>query len=266
MFDLARSRASEREQLRIADLMSLTPPGDRVLEIGARDCYLSRRLSDLYREVVALDLQRPVVDHPGIVPVQGDVTDLRFGDGTFDTVFCTEVLEHVPPEKLVRACDEIERTTSRYAVIGVPYRQDLRADRTLCRRCGTVNPATGHLNRFDRRRLEALFPRMRVVEARLTGQGRAVTNPLSVWLFRLCGYPYGSYDQEEGCIRCGAPLERPKIGPGRWALCFVARTLNRMQFYLYGRRRPIWIHLLFEKCDSAAPAAPVASSRPHSVR
>ena len=123
MFDLARSRASEREQLRIADLMSLTPPGDRVLEIGARDCYLSRRLSDLYREVVALDLQRPVVDHPGIVPVQGDVTDLRFGDGTFDTVFCTEVLEHVPPEKLVRACDEIERTTSRYAVIGVPYRQ-----------------------------------------------------------------------------------------------------------------------------------------------
>lgn len=247
MFDLAGRRASKREQLRIADLMSLTPPGDRVLEIGARDCYLSRRLTGLYREVVALDLRRPEVGEPGIVPVEGDATDLSFGDGAFDTVFCTEVLEHIPPEKLARACGEIERTSSRYVVIGVPYRQDLRADRTLCRRCGAVNPPTGHLNRFDCRRLEALFPRMRIVETRLVGRGSAVTNPLSVWLYRLCGYPYGSYDQEEGCIRCGARLERPSVGPGRWTLCFVARVLNRIQFRLYGFRRPIWIHMLLEK-------------------
>ena len=40
-FDLAEQRAGAREQLRIADLMSLAPGGDRVLEIGARDCYLS---------------------------------------------------------------------------------------------------------------------------------------------------------------------------------------------------------------------------------
>ena len=247
MFDLAKRRASEHEQLRIADLMSLTPPGDRVLEIGARDCYLSRRLTGLYREVVALDLRKPETDAPGVVPVQGDATDLHFADGSFDTVFCTEVLEHIPPERLSRACDEIMRTTSRYAVIGVPYRQDLRADRTRCRHCGTVNPTTGHLNRFDLRSLETLFAPMKVVETRFVGRGRAVTNPVSVWLYRICGYPYGSYEQEEGCIRCGARLVRPKIGPGRWALCFVARALNRIQFKLYGCRLPLWIHILFEK-------------------
>ena len=52
-FDLAEQRAGAREQLRIADLMSLAPGGDRVLEIGARDCYLSRRLTALYGEVTA---------------------------------------------------------------------------------------------------------------------------------------------------------------------------------------------------------------------
>ena len=106
-FDLAEQRAGAREQLRIADLMSLAPGGDRVLEIGARDCYLSRRLTALYREVTALDLRKPEIDEPGIVPVQGDVTALDFADGSFDTVFCTEVLEHVPPQKLRQACGEI---------------------------------------------------------------------------------------------------------------------------------------------------------------
>ena len=61
-FDLAEQRAGAREQLRIADLMSLAPGGDRVLEIGARDCYLSRRLTALYREVTALDLRKPEID------------------------------------------------------------------------------------------------------------------------------------------------------------------------------------------------------------
>ena len=215
-FDLAEQRAGAREQLRIADLMSLAPGGDRVLEIGARDCYLSRRLTALYREVTALDLRKPEIDEPGIVPVQGDVTALDFADGSFDTVFCTEVLEHVPPQKLRQACGEIARVASRWALIGVPYRQDL-------------------------------FPGIEVRDARLVGRGQAVTNPLSVFLYRLCGYPYGSYAQEEGCVHCGAKLVRPEIGPLKWAVCFPARALNRIQYLLYGRRRPLWIHVLFEK-------------------
>lgn len=166
MFDIARQRGTVREQLRIADLMSLTPKGKRVLEIGARDCYLSRKLTALYPEVVALDLTKPEIDAPGITAVQGDVTGLRFANNAFDTVFCTEVLEHVPPEKLQQACNEIVRVASRYAVIGVPYRQDLRANRTRCLRCGAVNPTTGHLNRFDRQRLTALFPGMTPREIR----------------------------------------------------------------------------------------------------
>ena len=223
------------------------PERKRVLEIGARDCYLSRKLTALYPEVVALDLTKPEIDAPGITAVQGDVTGLRFANNAFDTVFCTEVLEHVPPEKLQQACNEIVRVASRYAVIGVPYRQDLRANRTRCLRCGAVNPTTGHLNRFDRQRLTALFPGMTPREIRLTGRGQAVTNPLSVAIYRLCGYPYGSYEQEEGCIRCGEKLVRPKIDRIQWALCFVARALNQIQYKLYGRNRPIWIHILFEK-------------------
>ena len=247
MFDLARQRSSANEQLRISDLMQLTPRGESLLEIGARDCYITRKLTALYPHVTALDLTRPEIDEPGITSVQGDVTALDFTDGAFDTVFCTEVLEHIPPQKLEQACREIERVTSRYAVIGVPYRQDLRANRTRCAHCGKVNPTTGHLNRFDRKTLIALFPDMEICALRLVGKGQAVTNPLSVWIYRMCGYPYGSYDQEEGCIHCGAKLIRPSINRVEWAACFIARALNQIQYKLYGVRKPIWIHILFKK-------------------
>lgn len=247
MFDLARQRSSANEQLRISDLMQLTPRGESLLEIGARDCYITRKLTALYPHVTALDLTRPEIDEPGITPVQGDVTALDFTDGAFDTVFCTEVLEHIPPQKLEQACREIERVTSRYAVIGVPYRQDLRANRTRCAHCGKVNPTTGHLNRFDRKTLIALFPDMEICALRLVGKGQAVTNPLSVWIYRMCGYPYGSYDQEEGCIHCGAKLIRLSINRVEWAACFIARALNQIQYKLYGVRKPIWIHILFKK-------------------
>ena len=33
----------------------------------------------------------------------------------------------------------------------------------------------------------------------------------------------------------------------KWAVCFPARALNQTQYLLYGRRRPLWIHVLFEK-------------------
>lgn len=252
-FDIAARRAGELERMRIADLMKLTPSGGNVLEIGARDCFISRKLLALYGRVTALDLRKPEIDEAGITPVQGDVTALGFPDASFDTVFCTEVLEHVAPERLQKACDEIRRVARRWVVIGVPYRQDLRAGRTRCVRCGTVNPPTGHLNRFGTEEAVSLFPGMKVRTVRLVGSRAAVTNPLSVLLYRMCGYPYGSYDQEEGCVCCGAPLEQPRIGAVTWAVCFVARALDALQRRLDFRRRPIWLHILFEKTATDDP-------------
>ena len=165
--DLTEYRGKPAEVERVASLMALVPPGQRtVLDVGARDGYLSIRLADSGASVTALDLEAPVFRHERVTCVKGDVSALQFADASFDLVLCAEVLEHLRPEHLPRACAEIARVARHCAIIGVPYRQDTRVGRTTCGACGGKNPPWGHLNAFDEARLEQLFPALRIEKIR----------------------------------------------------------------------------------------------------
>ena len=134
--DLIRYRETESERLRTADLVHLIPlGGEDALDVGARDGHFSKVLSQHVERVTALDLEMPNISHPQVRCVPGDVTALAFDNGVFDLVVCTEVLEHIPTEMLQRACSELARVSRRYVLVGVPFKQDIRAGRTTCAAC-----------------------------------------------------------------------------------------------------------------------------------
>jgi ubiquinone/menaquinone biosynthesis C-methylase UbiE len=54
--------------------------------------------------------------------VQSDITDLQFPDGSFDTTYCFDVLEHVDEELAVR---ELARVTRKRLIIAVPRQVEL---------------------------------------------------------------------------------------------------------------------------------------------
>ncbi len=241
-------RNSQRERERIRDLFRLVPgEGQTALDIGARDGFLSRMLAERYAAVTALDLELPQFDHPGVTCVQGDVTRLQFPDQTFDLVLCAEVLEHIPTHQLRRACAELSRVTAKLLVIGVPYDQDIRVDRTTCRTCGGHNPPWGHVNSFNELNLEMLFPELKVEKIAFVGEHRDRTNAVSAWLTDLAGNPYGTYDQDEGCIHCSAKLVPPahrtllQRGAGK-----LGDRLRRAQ-QVFLSPRPNWIHVLYSR-------------------
>src|SRR5271157_5252461 len=108
MSDIKRYRESDQEKARTADLLRLLPRGRRsVLDIGARDGHFSRLLTEYFLEVTALDLQIPRFEIANVTTAEGDVTRLQYSSDSFDCVFCTEVLEHVP--EVEQACREIVR-------------------------------------------------------------------------------------------------------------------------------------------------------------
>lgn len=248
MKDLTDYRNSAAEQARIGDLMSHVPEGlDSVLDVGARDGYLSKKLLERIPQVTALDLETPVIDDPRIRCVRGNAAELTFGDASFDLVFCAEVLEHIPRPTLEVVCRELARVAKRYVLIGVPYKQDTRVGRTTCSQCGKPNPPWGHVNRFDERSLAALFPGLDIVSTSFVGTSDCGTNALACWLMDLAGNPYGQYDQDEPCIHCGRPIG----GPGRRTL--IQKALTKAAIFARAVQKPFasrhgnWIHILFKK-------------------
>ena len=242
------SHDSPREQARVADLMSMLPSGRRsVLDIGARDGYVTRQIAQCGHEVTALDLTLPQIAAPGIRCVQGNAADLPFEDGTFDLVFCAEVLEHIQSPTLEAAGREMVRVSKGHLLVGVPYRQDIRQDRTACRACGRTNPPWGHVNSFDQDRLLRLFPETTMEKRSFVGTAQPGTNALSAWLMDRAGNPYGTYEQDEACVHCGAALAGP---PDRTSM---QRAMTRLAVWIRAAHVPFmprhanWIHVLLRK-------------------
>jgi len=240
------AREGAFEQARILDLMRLVPQGlHNALDLGARDGYVSMRLTEHVSHVTALDLEAPSIEHDRIATLGGDATSLEFSDSAFDLVMCAEVLEHIP--RLETACAEIVRVTRRFALIGVPYRQDIRFGRTTCERCGVINPPWGHVNTFDETRLRTLFGKMQCVRTSFVGLQRDRTNALSAWLNNRAGNPWGTYEQQEGCVACGSELRKPTTRSlGTRVTGKAAHLINRAQ-RPFIRPQPSWMHMLFEK-------------------
>ncbi|MDP2004466.1 MAG: class I SAM-dependent methyltransferase [Rubrivivax sp.] len=246
--DLSAYRANPREVERVSRLFELLPTrGPSVLDVGARDGHLSSLLADRFERVVALDLDVPEVAHPRVSCVAGDATALDYPDNTFHTVVCAEVLEHIPASLLPLACREIVRVASHCAVIGVPYRQDLRLGCTTCRSCGATNPPWGHVNSFDEHRLVTLMTGMTPMVTDFVGRTRSASNALSARLLNFAGNPFGTYDQDETCVHCGQALQRPA------ARTFAQKVATRVGTWGLGIQerftpwRGNWIHMRFEK-------------------
>lgn len=252
--DLTEYRKKPIEQERVRSLLDMLPAPEveSVIDIGARDGYITLRLAERFAKVTALDLAKPAIDHPRVECVGGDVTSLAFPDGSFDAALCAEVLEHIPPPLLPGACAELARVVRRFVLVGVPYRQDTRVGRTTCRSCGRPNPPWGHVNRFDEHRLAALFAGCTVRAMGFIGTVRGATNPVSMRLMDMAGNPDGVYNQDEHCIHCGATLVAPaQVGPGARALARMSYWIRRVQDPLV-RPHANWIHVLFEKPPASA--------------
>lgn len=249
--DLKEYRTSPTEQLRTAKLLELVDPiADKdkcILDCGAREGHFSKLFTNYFDSVTALDLVRPSITDDTIQCVQGDITNLEFSDNSFDFVFCAEVLEHIQPNELQKACSELSRVSKKYVIVGVPYKQDIRVGRTTCYSCGGKNPPWGHVNSFDEKRLAGLFPQLNVKEISYVGKNSDNTNFISTWLMDLAGNPFGTYEQDEACTYCGNTLLKPpKRNP-------LQRVFTRTSFYLSKIQKPLykpraaWIHVLFEK-------------------
>ncbi|MCH7553531.1 MAG: class I SAM-dependent methyltransferase, partial [Chloroflexi bacterium] len=108
----------------ISEVVGTDP--DSVLEVGVGSGFTSNYLRRMGISITSLDID-PSLD-PDMV---ASVLDLPYPDGTFDTVTCFEVLEHLPFEHFKRALSELYRVARSTVILSLPdssrvYRVALR--------------------------------------------------------------------------------------------------------------------------------------------
>ena len=104
--------------------------GDKVLEVGFGAGATFFNLAKKYREIHGVDLNANIDDITGLYSSkgmdvylkQGDVLHLPYTDEHFDTVLLISILEHLQPQDLTRAFQEIWRVIKPggQMVYGVP--------------------------------------------------------------------------------------------------------------------------------------------------
>jgi len=124
--------------------------GKRVLDVGAG----SGALINLIPNAIGLDL---VPKHPKII--KGDISNIPFNNKSFDTIFATEILEHLDDEILDKGLNEIYRVLQKesHLIITVPYREDLRQNMVICPKCGAKFHRVGHMQSFDEEKIKKIL-------------------------------------------------------------------------------------------------------------
>jgi ubiquinone/menaquinone biosynthesis C-methylase UbiE len=173
----------EGERVRCIWALLAPRTSDRVLEVGCGAGHLLAGLPAGRR--FGVDLAHALLKRAqgrlgsGAALAQADAIELPFPSETFERVYCSEVLEHLPDP--AAAIAEIRRVLKRggLAVLSVPDEGLINASKTILRRTGLLRLLlrTGpggydmpermddewHLHTFDRVSLLALIPRTLLV-------------------------------------------------------------------------------------------------------
>lgn len=136
-------------------------PGPRLLDAGCGDGVISGDLAAGGAQVTGMDLawkrvsfarRRSAEQGADVRFLQASIYDLPFPDGSFDTVLCTDLLEHLDDPQ--RAVSELVRVSKRWALVTAPY--SIEIEKTLCPHCLKDHYLYGHQHSFGKQGLEQL--------------------------------------------------------------------------------------------------------------
>lgn len=125
-----------------------------ILDIGAGSGSLINKLRSKNYEVVGIDLF-PVVEDIR----KGTITNLDFGDNEFNTVFSTEVIEHLTEEQIDKGLNEVKRVLKKGGslILTVPYNENIEINSYTCLNCGFKFHRVGHLQSFTKERIKKIL-------------------------------------------------------------------------------------------------------------
>jgi SAM-dependent methyltransferase len=250
----------EGDHRRIQSIIDMLPSdAGSLVDVGCGNGLFVNTLSkarnaDRPDRIVGVDRSEAALRHVDVEKHKCDIGALPFDDGEFDIVTCLEVVEHLPLETYRAALAELARVSKRWAVVSVPYRQNLRASLVECPECATRFNADYHLRSFDEGSLRGILSRhgFRHVATKMIGEAthyigydaiRGLMRPPQPPSYTIC--PMCGYEDRQALAReLARKKEAKELGAGDDDIKPWKRVIKR----LWPQRSTYtWCAVLLEK-------------------
>lgn len=137
---------------KIIELIPSNP--QNILDVGCGSGVLLNKIRNINKHTVTgTDLSEEAVrivnEKLKLECFVGSITNLKVEDNSYDTIICSEVIEHLYSEDLEKAFSELVRVSKDRIIISTPYLENLEYHQTKCSKCKTLFHPAGHIREID---------------------------------------------------------------------------------------------------------------------
>ena len=221
-----------------------------ILDVGCGNGAITNVLGEKYL-VTGIDRSEKALSFVKTNKIKAEASDLPFADNSFDLVFCSEVLEHLPEDVFQKTIDELKRVAGKYIMISVPFAETIEKNLIQCCECGHIFNRSYHFRNFTKDSLRRLFAeydlrsvqifgrKVRYYNVFLANLKHRISHPLS-WI------PYYWVPPAQRQITCPA-CEKQFVYKYRFnPLATLCDILN----VLISPRKPYWLMETFGRSDA----------------
>jgi len=162
-FDWESAELKEKLQEKI-DLILSSIPNDvkSMIDIGCGDGTISNKLKNYYK-VTAVDRSINALKFLETSKICASADKIPIKSQSFDLVFSSEMIEHLPDAIFYDAINEFKRITKKYIYLTFPNNENVEKNFVKCPDCGTVFNKIYHLRKLNLDIIKNLFPEFEVV-------------------------------------------------------------------------------------------------------
>ena len=204
------SRYGKAETLKARQVATWIPMDiESILDVGCGNGWFTNFAAKTY-DIVGVDRSRAALGHVKTVCCQADAGNLPFPNRSFDLVVSMEVLEHLTIEHYQQTLKELVRVTRRYALITVPYAENISLKLAVCPECGCKFHRWYHMRSFSKQKMLHLLSHQSdpITLKRLEGVLAIKQVPLISNILRLIHWRFNQrFPSLSTCPLCGYKKE-----------------------------------------------------------
>ncbi|MBK8944730.1 MAG: methyltransferase domain-containing protein [Ignavibacteriae bacterium] len=162
-FDWVKANLAHKLQGKIERLINEIPSDVKsIIDIGCGDGAISNKLHSKFN-VVAVDRGFQPLKFVNSNAVQASADLLSFRDNSFDMVFSSETIEHLPDDIFIKSISEFKRISKKYIFLTFPNNENIEKQLTQCPKCNFIFNKSYHLRSLNSEIIKNHFPEYKII-------------------------------------------------------------------------------------------------------